>query len=88
MKLPKHKQSIFDEKKHICSLFPKEIPPVIGSFSFGDSERVPLKLASREDGFDFSQHVAEDQRQLGQVPPAERKPQNRANACALLFQYY
>lgn len=76
MNLPKHKQQISDEIKHISLLFSKEIPPEISSFSFGDPECVPLKLSSREDGFDFSQHVAEDQRQLGQVPPAERRPQN------------
>lgn len=71
MNLPKHKKYISDEIKHICLLFSKEIPPEISSFGFGDSECVPLKLSSREDAFDFSQHVAEDQRELGEVPPAE-----------------
>lgn len=54
-------------------LFSKKSSPEVSSISFGDPESVPLELSSWEDGFDFSQHVTEDQRQLGQVPPAGKK---------------
>lgn len=52
-------------------LFSKKFPPEISSISFRDPEAVPLEVSSREDGFDFSQHVAKDQWELSQVPSAE-----------------
>lgn len=66
-------------------LFSKKSPPKVGSISLGDSEGVPLKLSSREDGFDFSQHVAEDQRQLGQVPPVERRTTKTLNSWSTII---
>lgn len=52
-------------------------PPEVSGISFGDPKSVTLELSSRKDGFDFSQHVAENQRQLGQVPPAEKRTEKR-----------
>lgn len=75
LKLQKKKK-----KMRGCLLFSKKSPPEVSCVSFGDPERVPLELSSREDGFDFSQHVAKDQRQLGQVPPTEKGPKKRGNS--------
>lgn len=58
-------------------LFSKKFPPEVGGISFGDPESVPLEVPPGEDGFDFSQHVTEDQREFGQVPSAERRTERQ-----------
>lgn len=58
-------------------LFSKKFPPEVSGISFGDPEIVPLEVPAGEDGFDFSQHVTEDQRELGQVPSAERRTERQ-----------
>ena len=55
------------------SLVSKRPPPELCSVGFGDSEIVPLEETVGKDGFQFSQHVAEDQRQLGQVSPGKER---------------
>lgn len=59
-------------------LFSKKFPPEVGGISFGDPESVPLEVSPWEDGFDFSQHVTEDQRELGQVPSADRRQEQKS----------
>lgn len=60
------------------SLVPKRSSPELGGVSLGDSEVIPLEQAVGEDGFELSQHVTEDQRQLGQVPSTEEEQRERA----------
>lgn len=52
-------------------LFTKSLSPKFCSICLGDPERVPLEEATGENPFEFCQHVAEYQGQLGQVPPAK-----------------
>lgn len=59
------------------SLIPEGAPPELCSIRLGDAEVVTLKQTVGEDGLQLSQHMTEDQRQLGEVPPAETK--NRAD---------
>lgn len=51
-------------------LVSKSPPPELGSVGLGDSEVVALEQAVGEDGLELGQHVAEDQRQFGQVTSA------------------
>ena len=55
------------------SLVPEGVPPELCSVGLGDAEVVTLKQTIGEDGLQLRQHVAEDQRQLGEVPPEEVK---------------
>lgn len=46
------------------------MPPKLRSVSLGDAEVVALKQTVGKDGLELCQHVAEDQRQFGEVPSA------------------
>ena len=45
----------------------------------GDSEVIPLEQAIGEDSFELCQHVAEYQRQFGQVPSERKACKRRVN---------
>lgn len=55
----------------MCLLIPEGASPKLCSICLSDAEVVTLKQTIGEDGLQLSQHVAEDQRQLGKIPPVE-----------------
>lgn len=60
-------------------LIAKRSSPELSSISFSDPEVVSLEQTVGEDGFQLSQHVAEDQRQLGEVPPGQQEEEHRTD---------
>ena len=56
-----------------CLLVPEGTPPELGGIRFGDAEVVTLKQTVGEDGLQLCQHVTEDERQLGEIPPVKAK---------------
>ena len=62
-----------DDSAYFDLLVPEGLPPELSGVSLGDAAVVALKQAVGEDGLQLRQHVAEDQRQLGQIPPVDRK---------------
>ena len=51
------------------SLVSERPSPELCGVGLGDAEVVALEEAVGEDGLELGQHVTEDQRQLGEVPP-------------------
>lgn len=64
------------------SLVSEGASPELCSVGLGDPEVVSLEQTVGEDGFELGEHVAEDQGQLGQVPPEdpERREEEKSEA--------
>lgn len=61
----------------VVLLFTEKPSPELGRVSLGDAKGVSLKLAFGKDGFNLGQHVAEDERQLGEVSSRGQGGENR-----------
>lgn len=63
------------------------MPPKLCSVSLGDAEVVALKQTVGKDGLELRQHVAEDQRQFGEVPSAGAETQrDKCNPAQVSFE--
>lgn len=69
------------------SLVSEGTPPELGGVGLGDAEVVTMKLTVGEDGLQLSQHVAEDERQFGEVAPVDvkirRERRVRSHTCLI-----